>query len=89
MNCQRSVDEGNRDPDFITIVSKQEPLVFVTYPGNPILEKAKISIKDAVSNQFISFTRDIGYSAILEDALYRQGIELDPVMKEFIRMAQD
>ena len=74
------LDEGNRDPDFITIVSRQEPLVFVTYPGNPILGKAKLSIKDAISNQFISSTRDIGYSAILEDALYRQGIELDPVM---------
>lgn len=74
------LDEGNRDPDFITIVSKQEPLVFVTYPGNPILGKTKLNIKDAVSNQFISSTRDIGYSAILEDALYRQGIELDPVM---------
>ena len=73
------LDEGNRDPDFTTIVSKPEPLVFVTYPGNPILEK-NLSIKDAVSNEFISSARDIGYSAILEDALYRQGIELDPVM---------
>ena len=37
-------------------------------------------ISDAVSNQFIASTREIGYSAILEDALYRQGIEMDPVM---------
>ena len=74
------LDEGNRDLDFVTIFSKLEPLVFVTYPGNPILKKTELSISDAVSNQFISSTRDIGYSAILEDALYRQGIELDPVM---------
>ena len=74
------LDEGNRDSDFVTIVSKPEPLVFVTYPGNPILKKTELSISDAVSNQFIASTRDIGYSAILEDALYRQGIEMDHVM---------
>ena len=74
------LDEGNRDPDFVTIVSKPEPLVFVTYPGNPILKNTELSISDAVSNQFIASTREIGYSAILEDALYRQGIEMDPVM---------
>ena len=74
------LDEGNRDPDFITIVSKPESLVFVTYPENPILKKTELSISDAVSNQFITSTRDIGYSAILEDALYRQGIKMDPAM---------
>ena len=74
------LDEGNRDLDFVTIFSKLEPLVFVTYPGNPILKKTELSISDAVSNQFIASTRYIGYSAILEDALYRQGIEMDPVM---------
>ena len=74
------LDEGSRNPDFVTIASKPETLVFVTYPGNPLLGKNKISIKEAVEDQFITSTRDIGYSAILEEKLFRQGIELDPVM---------
>jgi DNA-binding transcriptional LysR family regulator len=74
------LDEGSSDPDFITIVSKPEALVFVTYPGNPLLGKSSLSIKEAVSDQFITSTRDIGYSAILEKTLFRQGLELDPVM---------
>lgn len=74
------LDEGSSEPDFVTIVSKQEPLVFVTYPGNPLLSRNSLSVQEAVSDQFITTTRDIGYSAILEKTLFRMGIELDPVM---------
>lgn len=74
------LDEGSLDPDFITIMSKPEPLVFVTYPGNPLLGKGELSIKEAVCDQFITSTRDIGYSVMLEKDLLRQGVELEPVM---------
>ena len=74
------LDEEEKDPDFITIASKPEPLIFLTYPGNPILEKGTVSIKEAVSEQFITSTREIGYSAMLEKKLRRTGIDLEPVM---------
>ncbi len=74
------LDEGISDPDFITIASRPESLIFVTYPGNPILVKDKLNISEAVNDQFITTTREIGYSAILEKNLFRMGIELKPVM---------
>ncbi|MBR1987048.1 MAG: LysR family transcriptional regulator [Mogibacterium sp.] len=74
------LDEENSDPDFLTFASKPEPLIFVTYPGNPLLKKEGLSISEAVSDQFITSTREIGYSAILEKKLFRMGIDLEPVM---------
>ena len=74
------LDEGNSDPDFITIASRPEPLIFVTYPGNPLMSKDKLDLRDVVENQFITSTREIGYSAILEKKLFSMGIEPEPVM---------
>ena len=74
------LDDENSDPDFITIASKAEPLIFVTYPGNPVLNRDKLDIREAISSQFITSTREIGYSAILEKKLLRMGIEFEPVM---------
>lgn len=74
------LDEDSRDPGFVTIASRPEPLIFVTYPGNPMLGRDKLSIGDVVKNQFITSTREIGYSAILEKELLKMGMELQPVM---------
>lgn len=74
------LDEGRDDPGFITLASRPEPLAFVTYPDNPLLKKKKLSILDAVSNDFIITSREIGYSAMLERRLADRGINLDPVM---------
>lgn len=74
------LDEESRDPGYVTIASRPEPLIFVTYPGNPILNKEKMSISEVVKNQFITSTREIGYSAILEKELLKMGMELQPVM---------
>jgi len=74
------LDEGSSDPGFITIASRPEPLIFVTHPGNPILSKDKPNISEVVSSQFITSTREIGYSAILEKKLLMIGMELEPVM---------
>lgn len=70
----------NDDPGFITLASRPEPLAFVTYPDNPLLKKKKLSILDAVSNDFIITSHEIGYSAMLERRLADRGINLDPVM---------
>jgi len=74
------LDEENSDPGFLTIASKPEPLIFVTYPGNPALNRDKLGIREAIGDQFITSTREIGYSAILEKKLLRMGIEFEPVM---------
>lgn len=74
------LDEGSSDPDFVTIASRPEPLVFVTHPDNPLLSRKKLSLRDTVSHQFITSSREIGYSAILEKRLLEQGIEMEPVM---------
>lgn len=74
------LDEGSSDPGFITIASRPEPLIFVTHPGNPILSKDKPNVSEVVSSQFITSTREIGYSAILEKKLLMMGMELEPVM---------
>lgn len=74
------LDEDSKDPGFVTIASRPEPLIFVTYPGNPMLGRDKLSIGDVVKKQFITSTREIGYSAILEKELLKMGMELQPVM---------
>lgn len=74
------LDEGSNTPGFITIASRPEPLIFVTYPGNPVLNRDILNIREAISNQFITSTREIGYSAILEKKLLGMGIEFEPVM---------
>jgi DNA-binding transcriptional LysR family regulator len=74
------LDEGINDPGFITVASRPEPLAFVTYPDNPLLKKKKLSIRDAVSSDFIITSREIGYSAMLERRLSELGLSMDPVM---------
>lgn len=74
------LDEGVNDPGFITVASRPEPLAFVTYPDNPLLKKKKLSIRDAVSSDFIITSREIGYSAMLERRLSELGLSMDPVM---------
>lgn len=74
------LDDGNSDPGFMTCASRKEPLAFVTYPDNPLLKKKKLSIRDAVSHDFIITSREIGYSAVLDKRLLKLGIDMEPVM---------
>ena len=74
------LNEGNTDPGFTAIASRPEPLVFITYPGNPLAKRKKLSISEAVSDQFITTSREIGYSAILDKKLAELGTEMVPVM---------
>ncbi|MBQ3611072.1 MAG: LysR family transcriptional regulator, partial [Firmicutes bacterium] len=54
------MDEENAYPEFLTVSKKREPVIFVTHPGNPLLEKNNMTLEEAVSNQYITSDRDIG-----------------------------
>jgi len=75
------MDEENAYPEFLTVSKKCEPVIFVTHPGNPLLEKSKITLEEVVSNQYITSDRDIGYCALLEKELRKRGIEPEPVIE--------
>ena len=75
------MDEENAFSAFATFAKRKEPVIFVTYPSNPILKKRKKTIRDIIDSDFIVTDREIGYSRILEQQLKKQGIELSPVME--------
>jgi len=74
------MDEKNAFPNFATFAEKPEPVIFVTYPSNPILKKKRRTLQDIVTSDFIVADRAIGYSGLLEKQLQKQGIELSPVI---------
>ena len=75
------LEEQNARPEFRTVTSIYQPLVFLTYPNNPILENGSLSLAEIVENQFIVADREIGYSALLERQLRQEGIPFHPVME--------
>lgn len=75
------IDDGNKYSEFRTVYRKKENVLFVTYPGNILLEREHISLKDIIGDQFIISDRSIGYCAMLESELKRKGLELHPVME--------
>ena len=75
------LEEQNARPEFRTVTSIYQPLVFLTYPDNPILERGPLTLAGVVENQFIVADREIGYSALLEKQLRQEGIVFQPVME--------
>lgn len=75
------MDEENAYTEFLTVSKKREPVIFVTHPGNPLLEKNNMTLEEVVSNQYITSDRDIGYCALLEKELRKRGIEPEPVIE--------
>lgn len=75
------MDQEHAYPDFCTVTRRLEPVIFVTYPSNPILEQAEFSLADILSHQLILSDRDIGYCALLEKELRKKGITVEPVME--------
>lgn len=65
------MDEETAYPDFLTVAKRREPVIFVTYPENPILGQQNVSLNDILESQFIISDRDIGYCALLEKELER------------------
>lgn len=65
-------------PEFLMAGKRPEPMVFVTYPGNPLLKKKEITVADVVSRRFVTADIDIsGYSTLLEKQLQQRGLEVD------------
>ena len=65
-------------PDFLQAGKRPEPMVFVTYPGNPLLKKKDITVADVVSHRFVTADIDIaGYSILLEKQLQQLGLAID------------
>lgn len=75
------IDDRNKYSEFRTVYRKKENVLFVTYPGNVLLERENISLKDIMEDQLIIADRSIGYCAMLESELKRKGLELHPVME--------
>ncbi len=75
------LDEENAPPEFLTMAKRQERVVFVTCPGNPLAEKKGLKASDVVREQFIVADRDISYCAYLDKELRKQGTDMKPAME--------
>lgn len=65
-------------PDFLLAGKRAEPMVFVTYPENPLLKKKEITVADVVNDRFVTADIDLaGYSILLEKQLQQRGIKVD------------
>jgi len=75
------LDEEYAYPEFLTMAKKQERVVFVTYPENPLAEEKGLKASDVVRERFIVADRDISYCAFLDKELRKQGTEMKPAME--------
>lgn len=68
-------------PDFLQAGKRLEPMVFVTYPENPLLKKKKIDLADVAGDHFVMTDIDIaGYSILLDEQLQRRGLGVEPAL---------
>jgi DNA-binding transcriptional LysR family regulator len=75
-----ALDEKDPHPELLTVAERRENVVFVTWPGNPLLKKKKVGLADLVHNDFIVTGRGRSYSGMLEKGLKARGISFDPAM---------
>lgn len=75
------LDEDKTYQGFNTVYKQHIPLVFVTRVDNPLAKKKKVSVAEAVADEFIVSDREIGYCMLLEKELGKRGIELKPAME--------
>lgn len=75
------IDDENAHPEFNTVSKRIEPIIFVTYPTNPILQKKNIAITDILDNHFIISDKDVGYSSLLDRELKKRKIDLTAAME--------
>ncbi|MBQ3371142.1 MAG: substrate-binding domain-containing protein [Mogibacterium sp.] len=74
------LDREKPHPELLTSAGRQESVVFVTWPGNPLLNKKDLTLSDIAQADFIVSGRNISYSAQLEREFISRGIEFRPVM---------
>lgn len=75
------MDEETAYPEFLTVAKRPEPIIFVTFPSNHLLQQTNISLTDILASEFIISDRNIGYCALLEKELRKRNIEIKPVME--------
>lgn len=75
------LDEDKSYQNFNTVYKQPISLVFVTHVDNPLAKKKKVSVAEAVADEFIVSDREIGYCMLLERELGKRGIELKPAME--------
>lgn len=65
-------------PDFLMVGKRSQPMVFVTYPQNPLLNKDDICVAEVINDRFVMADIDIaGYSILLEKELQQRGLKVD------------
>ena len=74
------LDEPNAFPDFRLFAERSEPIIFITHPSNPLFKKKTHKITDLIGGDFIVCDRGIGYSAILEKRLLKEGLQMTSSM---------
>jgi len=74
------LDRQMPHPELLTAAGRREGLVFVTWPGSPLLKKRSLTLSDIAQADFIVSGRNISYSAQLEREFVSRGIEFSPVM---------
>ncbi|MBQ9060805.1 MAG: LysR family transcriptional regulator [Firmicutes bacterium] len=70
------LDEPGAFPDYRLFAERAEPIIFVTHPTNPIYGKKIHRIDELLAEDFIVCDRGIGYSAILEKKLQKDGMQM-------------
>lgn len=68
-------------PDFLQAGKRSEPMVFVTWSGNPLLRQAHISLADVTGSPFVLTDIDLaGYSTLLEKELRQRELTVEPAL---------
>ncbi|MBR2782838.1 MAG: LysR family transcriptional regulator [Firmicutes bacterium] len=68
-------------PDFLQAGKRSEPMVFVTYPENPLLKKNSITVADVIRDRFVMADIDIaGYSTLLVKELRQRELTVEPAL---------
>jgi DNA-binding transcriptional LysR family regulator len=68
------------DDDLETGVFDQDDMVAITAPGDPVLSRVPLSAKELVALPFVMRERGSGTREVIEAALAKQRLAVDPVM---------
>ena len=65
------------------VIAKEErvQMHFVTGSGSPFAKKKGLSIRDLISEPFVLTERGIGYRRVLDEALAKMSLEINPILE--------
>ena len=67
--------------DYVIGKEKHIPMHFVTNKNSPLAKRKKLFIKDLLEYQFILTEKEMGYRRILDKALAKMSLEIQPVLE--------